>query len=69
MCTPPSVLTQDVEFAQRAGLLEHQPGVHTVSVELMLTGQHPEPLRGSGGAWAQATGKASGGGARPRALT
>lgn len=46
---PPSVLTQDVEFAQRAGLLEHQPGVHAVSVELMLTGQHPEPLRGSGG--------------------
>ena len=55
----PSLLTQDVEFAQRAGLLEHQPGVHAVSMELMLTGQHPEPLQGWG-AWAQATGKASG---------
>lgn len=43
---PPLVLTQDVEFAQRAGLLEHQPGVHTVSVKLMFTGQHPEPLQG-----------------------
>ena len=42
----PSLLTQDVEFAQRAGLLEHQPGVHAVSMELMLTGQHPEPLQG-----------------------
>lgn len=38
------MLTQDVEFAQWAGLLEHQPGVHTVPVKLMLTGQHPEPL-------------------------
>lgn len=42
----PLMLTQDVEFAQWAGLLEHQPGVHTVSVKLMLAGKHPEPLWG-----------------------
>lgn len=50
-------LTQNVEFAQRAGLLEHQPRVHAVSVKLMLTGQHPEPLQGGAGRWrrAQAT--------------
>lgn len=44
--SPPLVLTQHIEFAQRAGLLEHQPGVHAVAVKLMLTGQHPEPLQG-----------------------
>lgn len=43
---PQCLLTQDVEFAQWAGLLEHQPGVHAVSVEFMLAGQHPEPLQG-----------------------
>lgn len=46
---PPVMLTQDVELAQWAGLLEHQPGVHAVPVKLMLTGQHPEPLWGGEG--------------------
>lgn len=40
----PLVLTQDVELAEWAGLLQHQPGVHAVTMELVFTGQYPEPL-------------------------
>lgn len=38
------MLTQDVELAEWAGLLQHQPGVHAVTMELVFTGEHPEPL-------------------------
>lgn len=42
--TPWCSLTQDVELAEWAGLLQHQPGVHAVTMELVFTGEHPEPL-------------------------
>lgn len=38
------VLTQDVVLAERAGLLQQEPGIHTVPVELVRAGQHPQPL-------------------------
>lgn len=44
------VLTQDVALAERAGLLQQEPGIHTVPVELMGAGQHPQPL--PAGKWA-----------------
>lgn len=43
---PGAALTQDVALAEGAGLLQEQPGVHAVPVELMRAGQHPQPLWG-----------------------
>lgn len=37
-------LTEDAAFAQRAGVLQEQPGVDTVSVVLMETRQDPQTL-------------------------
>lgn len=37
-------LTEDAAFAQRAGVLLQQPGVHAVSVVLVKTRQHPQTL-------------------------
>lgn len=39
-----SGLTEDAAFAQRAGVLLQQPGVHAVSVVLVKTRQHPQTL-------------------------
>lgn len=59
--SPTPVLTQDIELAQRTGLLEQQPGVHTVPVEFMLARQHPQPLQGmEEGQSPQATGSGQG---------
>lgn len=37
-------LTEDATFAQRTGVLQKQPGVHTLSVVLVETRQHPQTL-------------------------
>lgn len=39
-----SELTEDAAFAQRAGVLLQQPGVHAVSVVLVEARQHPQTL-------------------------
>lgn len=38
------VLTHDVVHAERTGAVLHQPGIHTVSVELMSTRDDPHIL-------------------------
>ena len=38
-------LTNDVELAQRTSSVAKQPLVNTPSVELMLAGQDPQPLK------------------------
>lgn len=35
---------EDAAFAQRTGVMQQQPGVHTISVVLMETRQHPQTL-------------------------
>lgn len=41
-------LTENATFAQRTGVLQKQPGVHTLSVVLVKTRQHPQTLRQQG---------------------
>lgn len=41
-----AALTQDVALAERAGLLQEEPGIHAVPVKLVGAGQNPKPLWG-----------------------
>lgn len=41
-------LTQNVVFAERAGLLQEKPRIHTVPVKFVQAGQHSKTLLGRG---------------------
>ena len=39
--------TEYAAFAQGTGVLQDQPGVHAISVVLVVAGQHPQTLQGT----------------------